>query len=341
MKHPDGSVISQFFQTQDKPTSGDDIYDQGLRIIVGQIDKVHYVDDQSNVSKKYVEYDVSVRDAKGGQSTLRNVRQVNILGGINDQDEMVLEPNEFASKGKLESSNLFMNKNGTTVLVAFIDGSKDKPVIIAALQHPTKAGAKRADGIRKKGEFRGIQWEINKDGELILTYVGSRTPDNKLKRKETGPTVIKIDKTGALTIKDNENQMIKMDRVAKNIQITTKENYVITVGKDMSVTIKGDSIRTISGKETDDVTGDFTKTIGGKETVTTTGDRVHSAANHTLTGGGNIKIGSAGASENLVLGVQFQTLYNAHTHIGNLGVPTGVPINPMTAAQLSAKNFTE
>lgn len=357
MKHPDGSIITQFFQTTDKPTSGDDIYDQGLRFAVGQVEKIYYVDDASNVSKKFVEYDVSVRDAKAGQSVLRNLRKQDFLGGANDYDELVLEPNEFAFKGKLETSNLFTNKNGTTVLLAFIDGSKDKPVIVGALQHPRKDGAKRSDGIRRKGEFRGIQWELSKDGELTITYQSNRGPDGKFKRSETGPTVIKIDKTGALSIRDNENQLIKMDRVSKSVQIVTKENYLITVGKDMSVSIVGNSTRTVGGNESDSIQGNTnraiqgnevdsiqgnsTRNIQGNETATTVGNRVHSAANHTLTGGGNIKIGSAGASEPLVLGNAFKTLYNAHTHIGNLGVPTGVPISPMSATQLSSKNFTE
>lgn len=349
MKHPDGSVISQYFSTQDKPPSGDDIYDQGLRLVVGQIEKIHFVDDQSNLSKKYLEYDVSVRDAKGGQSTFRNVRKIDLLGGSNDYEEQVLEPNEFAFKGKLETSNFFTNKNGTTVLLAFVDGSKDRPIIIAAIQHPKKTGAKRKDGVRRIGEFRGFTWELNKDGELILTYLGNRTSDGKLARSNTGPTQIKIDKNGIFTLTDNEGQLIMMNRVDKKIRIVTKENYEIVVGKDELITIGGNKNESIVGNETNaiqgnqdsTVQGNYTKTIQGTETTTTTGDRVHSAANHTLTGGGDIKIGSAGASENLVLGVQFMNLYNLHTHIGNLGVPTGYPIIQMTSDQLSLKNFTE
>lgn len=42
-----------------------------------------------------------------------------------------------------------------------------------------------------------------------------------------------------------------------------------------------------------------------------------------------------GAIEPLVLGNQFMTLFNSHTHIGNLGAPTTPPILPMTPAQLS------
>ena len=44
-----------------------------------------------------------------------------------------------------------------------------------------------------------------------------------------------------------------------------------------------------------------------------------------------------GAIEKLVLGDSFMALFNAHTHIGNLGAPTTPPVVPMTPAQLSQK----
>lgn len=44
-----------------------------------------------------------------------------------------------------------------------------------------------------------------------------------------------------------------------------------------------------------------------------------------------------GALEKIINGETFMTLYNAHTHAGNLGYPTSPPNTPMTAAQLSAK----
>ena len=56
---------------------------------------------------------------------------------------------------------------------------------------------------------------------------------------------------------------------------------------------------------------------------------------------GTIRLGSAGSSEPLVLGTAFTTLFNAHNHIGNLGIPTGIPLTPMGAAHISAKSFTE
>ena len=50
----------------------------------------------------------------------------------------------------------------------------------------------------------------------------------------------------------------------------------------------------------------------------------------------NVEIGKA-ALEKIVNGETFQTLFNAHTHTGNLGIPTGPPLIPMDATHLSAK----
>lgn len=57
--------------------------------------------------------------------------------------------------------------------------------------------------------------------------------------------------------------------------------------------------------------------------------------------GSTIKLGSDSSSEPLVLGDAFKTLYNAHTHIGNLGAPSGTPMVPMSASEVSTKSFTE
>lgn len=95
------------------------------------------------------------------------------------------------------------------------------------------------------------------------------------------------------------------------------------------------------GTLTETIIKDRVTNISGKETVTTTGDRKHTAAKHVIDSSGDIKIGSDFATENLVLGLAFLTLYNAHTHLGNLGAQTGVPSVPMTAAQLASKVFTE
>lgn len=56
---------------------------------------------------------------------------------------------------------------------------------------------------------------------------------------------------------------------------------------------------------------------------------------------GDITIGSSSASEPIILGGVFTTLYNGHKHLGNLGILTGPPLVPMSSSEVSARVFTE
>lgn len=278
----DGSIVSSYFGSVGDP-SGQDVYNEGLRFSLGQIEKIHFVDDPSNVSKKFVEYDVSVQDAKGGQSTFRNVRTMSAIFGFNDFEETILEPNAFAFSGKLDPSNFFANKNGTIVIIGHLHGSLDKPFIIGAWQHPKYKGAKRSDGIRKKGEFRGIAWEINKEGELSIKYQGNRSPDGELVREDTGPTEIKIDKNGVLTFTDNEEQKFEMSRTTKTFKFTNgvsvtfdgendKVIVITTGGAKLEIDGDGDKITAeTSGGAKIEIDGNGDKvdvvTAGGTEAI--------------------------------------------------------------------------
>jgi phage baseplate assembly protein V len=53
-----------------------------------------------------------------------------------------------------------------------------------------------------------------------------------------------------------------------------------------------------------------------------------------------VKLG-ASAAEAVIKGNTFQSLFNAHTHNGNLGAPTGPPIVPLNGSELSTKVKTE
>jgi hypothetical protein len=48
----------------------------------------------------------------------------------------------------------------------------------------------------------------------------------------------------------------------------------------------------------------------------------------------SIKLGTS-VTDQIILGNKFQTYFNTHQHLGNLGAPTGPPINPSTPAHLS------
>lgn len=247
-------MITQSYFNQ---SGGDDTYDIGNQLMLGQVEKIHYIDDTTNVSKQYVEYDVSVRDSHGGQTLLRNIRKLELLGGSNDFSEVILEANDFAAEGKLEQANLFKNKNGSVVIVGYINGNFEKPFILGALAHPKTTGSALAKGVHKSSEFRGFKQEIDKDGNLTLTALGAKTPDGKPADLTFTPLTLRIGKNGTIEtatghkitfgteqgkqqikIQTSANQLFIIDDTTgiESISMLQKKGGLINIDKDGSVT---------------------------------------------------------------------------------------------------------
>lgn len=127
---------------------------------------VRFVDDERNISKTYVEYDV--RDLRTSQ-IYQNCRRCANSAGIDDGDDDVLRP---AQRQIGATSPIFDPKtaqlsqsDGDRVLVTCNYGAQHNAVIVAVLPH-TKAnyGAKRDQGFRKFSTHRGTSVETTKDG---------------------------------------------------------------------------------------------------------------------------------------------------------------------------------
>jgi phage baseplate assembly protein gpV len=303
------------------------------------------------LSKKFVEYDVVVKDGHGGFSTLRNLTLAASLGGTNDYEEVVLEATEFAFSGKLDASNIFKNKNGTIVIVAFVDGSKDKPFILTAIQHPKRDGAKKADGIRLKGEFRGVQWEIDKDGQLILTQQSPRSPDGKLKNKDKVLSVVKFDKDGNFILNDKEKNTIKLDNTGKKIIISQEQDGTVKNKLEMDrnapkiLMQSGDgtkmTIDAAADKVVMETTGGTKVTIDGSNKITleagATKIEIDGASGKIKLDGNLVDVGT-GASALAALGPQLISWLTSHTHMGDGGpvpAPTSPPLVPPPVSLLS------
>ncbi len=235
-----------------------EVYSHGGQLMLGQVEKIHYVKDATNRSKQFIEYDVSVRDAHGGQSLLRNLRKMEGLGGANDYSETVLEANDYASDGKLNQGNIFKNKNGTLVIVACINKSFDKPFILGAFAHPKTIGGALATGVHKASEFRGVKQEIDKDGNFTLTVQGAKTAKGEAADTTVTPVTFRIGKDGTITtatghkiaiiseagkqqikIQTSANQLFVIDDTTGNETITMlqKQGGMVNITKDGSISI--------------------------------------------------------------------------------------------------------
>ena len=68
-------------------------------------------------------------------------------------------------------------------------------------------------------------------------------------------------------------------------------------------------------------------------------DQIRMENNEVIINSSNIKLGE-NAVEALIKGNTFQTYFNSHTHIGNLGAPTSPPVVPSTPDHLSTVSKT-
>lgn len=177
-------------------------------------------------------------------------------------------------------------KNGALVLLLCIEGRKDNAVILGGIQHPAYrldrntdvdpavsefvgvgSSGSRDDRVKQLplalpgigsgdpedhaeptmiGEFNGLRWNINNDGELTMIFQGPKNADGTLKDTAVGPTVFKIDREGNFFILDNLDQEIRISRTERRILISTGDvdsPAQIVLSRDTrDVTISGGSL---------------------------------------------------------------------------------------------------
>lgn len=198
---------------------------------IGQVTRTHFIDDDTNISKRYVEYNVLISGERGTMAELKNVRAMVGMSGLNDYEYKVIEDNQVALKGKLDASNPPQNMNGTWVVVGFIDGSYMKPYIRGSLDHPGLAGtATKEKGIHRFKTFRGFVEELNKFGEMILKFTGTKTPEGKPEDSETVPVVLKIGKTDEVENEGGHSLIL----YKSGLKLKLKDGTSVTINSEES-----------------------------------------------------------------------------------------------------------
>jgi len=287
----------------------------GSKLVRGQVSKIIFSDDPSNTSKKFVQYEVVLENGDGSSSTIL-ARKVSDLFGANDYSEEILEPSEYSYSGTNDIGNSFGNRNGALVLVGFLNSNVNDPVIIGTLAHPKIQGATKKEGIRYVKIFRGLKTEINKDGEWSITYQSPYGPDGKLKAEATGPSFIKLNKTGGMEISLKKGTIKQTHDVDSEKTIFEyKSGLKIEFdgkGDKVTYTTKGGPIVTVDGSGTITLSANSTKIIidGSSGKISLTGSLVD--------------VGEA-ASALAVLGPQMLAWLSTHTHPFIDSTPIPVP----------------
>lgn len=214
----------------------------------GEVREIIYPDSQLSLSKRTLEYNVAVQHKDfqlntGYVRTYNNCIVFNLFGGLADKFVYTLrtDPNQKQTKDGLGI--------GSKVLLLCINGEHAQAVIIGGLRDSKdleEEGQKAKElGHHLQFLFNGIDYSINKEGELSVTYNGKTKADGK---KEDGVadnvigTKISLLKNGnaSITSKNDEEQIVLNH---ENKQIVLKANQGTQIGQATDFFVKGTTYR--------------------------------------------------------------------------------------------------
>lgn len=224
----------------------------------GVILKAIDIEDENNVSKTAVEYDVSIyeQDEDRGvtQTIYKNCTFIDSFGGIAD----FMEVRRRTPENQEFKSDLNVDRyNGSMVLLLCIDGVSEKGIIIGAISHPKRTTTLTKDaGMHLEGEFNGLNWQVNKDGELTVTFKSASDNDGQYEDEEAGGTFAKLEKDGSIELSDAKTESIRIDKTnetidikaAKDISNTTDANFKIVAKENVGIKTEADLLVAATGK---------------------------------------------------------------------------------------------
>ena len=202
----------------------------------------------------------------------------------------------------------FIPRVGQEVVVSFIDGEPDKPLVtgcvyngVNALPYPLPANQTQS-GIKTKSEkgFNELRFDDKKDAELLAMQ--AQKDFQLIVLNDSNTTVghddiqsVKNDR--ARTVEEgNETVTLKKGNRVVNLE---KGSDTLTVKDKRSVTVKGDQEHAVDGNETHKVKGNYTLNVDGNLTIKVSGTlTLESGKTLTVKSGTDLKA-SAATSLNL------------------------------------------
>jgi phage baseplate assembly protein gpV len=254
---------SSLFETSDDSSS--DFYEKSFKnphLRLGIILGVYETDSDENINKTVPEYDVMAieQEADYGINTTiyKNCVTFDGFGGIADYFQMKLRPVKDPKKTK--STGSFKDETGSIVLLMCLDGISEKAIIIKCFSNPSKPVLTKDKGHHLEGEFNGINYSINNDGELTVTFRSATNDDGTVKDEKASGSYLKFEKDGSFQVNDNNKESIRIDKTNKTIMLkaekdisnVTEANYNITSKESTNIKADKDILGSAQGKITFD-----------------------------------------------------------------------------------------
>lgn len=277
---------------------------------------------------------------------LSNCRMLRRWGGVYNYEDYVMHGYNYNAASNNQNGNTAIP--GDVVLVGQFAGQGREGVIIGSLTHPARKNfLDTKKGPQYKSEFNGIETSINEDGEWTLTFKGQPTNKDNLDSapdqvvpapeydKDVGTSYLKWDKTGSFTIDDNATdgdkiQRLFIDKKNGTINIDSGKISLKFTKKDQSVVL---NCKTSENNSEDSITYK-TKKFKGDAT-----DRAHVTTPLYVVESGKVRLGSEGASQQLVNGNLYRTAETTKHSSEQSGIATelsGTALISAVGAQLAA-----
>lgn len=188
------------------------------------------IEDDRNISKLGPEYDVAVLEYQGDKGSsmtiYKNCLAFDRFGGLADFFESKYRT---PTEEKYESTLNGEKQDGSFVLLLCLYGQTEKAVILGGLRHPGRKDILTKEaGIHAEGEFNGINFKVNKDGELTLTYKSKTNNKGVPQDEEAGGTFVKMEKDGSIDLNDGNTENIRINKTDKKIAVNADSDIELT-----------------------------------------------------------------------------------------------------------------
>lgn len=298
---PDGTVIQSTLSLMN-PRAVNESYFKDFGLKEGIVTAVYYPDEEDNISKKWIEYDVSVleRRSDGSTTSVQYLRcqVVDLFGSLHNYTTYT-----YAAPAKQEDK---IYKGGARVLVLVLNGNSGygNCVIVGGLPSSDIAGnealrpaPKKEDGQFYTFSFNGIDININKDGEYSLTFQSPMGENGKRVNEKASGVNFQINKDGVVSITTPDKQKLIIDRVNQSITVGDEESKIIIDTKNKIMTLESNGKITSKAKEEVNVSADKDIKLQSKAKIQAEADQditIDTKANMQTKVGANWQINVSG-----------------------------------------------
>jgi type VI secretion system secreted protein VgrG len=247
--------------------------------------------------------------------------------------------------------SLSVPRIGTEVLVNFIDGDPDKPIVTGTVYNATQTmpytypadqtkTTIKTNSSKGGGKFNELRFEDKagseevyieaaKDMTVTVTNDVNKTVSHDENVTITNNNVINVNNDRTITVKNNDSRTVSSGNDSLTVSTGTR-----------SVSVKGNETHSNSGNFTHTVDGDYKLTVSGAMTITVTGDLTVKAADVDIeSSSGTVTLkSSTGFTLQSGTSLTIKSGTDATVQSGtNMTVQGGVNLDVKAAAQLNVQ----